>query len=98
MPLDSDLVSEWFEGHYMILNADKCLFMFVVKDTENETFIFNNFISNNSSEEKILGITMDNKLSLKSHIKILCKNAAQKIGTLFPIGCYGCFVLEHKII
>ena len=72
MPLDSDLVSEWFEGHYMILNADKCLFMFVVKDTENETFIFNNFISNNSSEEKILGITMDNKLSLKSHIKILC--------------------------
>ena len=72
MPLDSDLVSEWFEGHYMILNADKCLFMFVGKDTENETFIFNNFISNNSSEEKILGITMDNKLSLKSHIKILC--------------------------
>ena len=82
----------------MILNADKCLFMFVGKDTENETFIFNNFISNNSSEEKILGITMDNKLSLKSHIKILCKNAAQKIGTLFPIGCYGCFVLEHEII
>ena len=46
--------------------------MFFGKDTENETFIFNNFISNNSSEEKILGITMDNKLSLKSHIKILC--------------------------
>ena len=52
------------------------------KDTENETFIFNNFIFNNSNEEKILGITTDNKLTFKNHIKSLCKKAAQIIGTL----------------
>ena len=52
------------------------------KDTENETFIFNNFIFNNSNEEKILGITIDKKLTFKCHIKILCKKAAQKTGAL----------------
>ena len=52
------------------------------KDTENETFFFNNFIFNNSNEEKILGIIIDNKLTFKSYIKILCKKAAQEIGAL----------------
>ena len=54
-----------------------CHFMCLGKDTENETFIFNN-----RNEEKILGITSDNKLTFKSHIKILCKKATQKIGAL----------------
>ena len=66
----------------MVLNADKCHFIGLGKDTENETFIFNNFIFNNSNEEKIIGITTDTKLTFKSHIKILCKKAAQKIGAL----------------
>ena len=48
------------------------------KDTENETFIFNNFIFNNGNEEKILGTTIENKLTFKSQIKILCKKASQK--------------------
>ena len=52
------------------------------KDKENETFIFNNFIFNNSKEEEILGITIDIKLTFKSHIKILCRKTAQKIGAL----------------
>ena len=52
------------------------------KDTEIETFIFNNFIFSNSNEEKILGISIDNKLTFKSCIKILCRKAAQKIGVL----------------
>ena len=61
----------------MVLNADKCHFMCLGKDMENETFIFN-FIFNNSNEEKILGITIGNKLTFKSHIKILCRKAARK--------------------
>ena len=46
------------------------------------SFIFNNVIFNNSNEEKIHGITIDNKLTFKSQIKILFKKTAQKIGTL----------------
>ena len=73
---DFDLVSKCFEENYMFLSADKCHFMRFGKDTENETFIFNNLIFNWSNEEKIFTITIDNKLTFKSHIKILCKKAA----------------------
>ena len=61
----------------LFLNHCMCL----LKDTENETFVFNKFIFDNS-EEKILGITIYNKLTFESYIKTLCKNAARKIGDL----------------
>ena len=52
------------------------------KDTRNETFIFKGLVMKNSKEQKILGVTIDNKLTFKSHIKNLCKKASQKIGAL----------------
>ena len=70
---DFDLVSIWLEENYMVLNAHKCHVMCLGKDKENETFICN-FIFNNSSEEKILGISIDNK----SIFKILCKKVDKK--------------------
>ena len=42
------------------------------KNTENKTSFFNNTEIKNSSEEKILGITIDNKLNFKSYVKNLC--------------------------
>ena len=62
----------------MALNAGKCRFMCLGKDTRNETFIFNGVVMKNSKEQKILGVTIDNKLTFKSHIKNLCKKASQK--------------------
>ena len=56
----------------MVLNADQDHFMCLGQDEENETFLFNNFIFNNSNEEKKLETTVDNKLTFKGHIKILC--------------------------
>ena len=79
---DSDLVSKLFEENYMVLNADKCYFMCYGKNTENQTFIFNNLIFNNSNEEKIHGSTLNNNLTSKSHIKILSRKAAKKMGAL----------------
>ena len=60
---DFNLVSKRFEENGMVLNADKCHFIGLGKDTENETFIFNNFIFNNSNEEKIIGITTDHQVN-----------------------------------
>ena len=77
-----ELLSKWFEENHMVLNAGKYHFMYYGKNTENETFIFNSFIFNNSNKEKILGTTIDNKLTFKSHIKILCEKATQQIGAL----------------
>ena len=66
----------------MPLNDGKCLSVCLGKDTRNETFIFKGLVMKNSKEQKILGITIDNKLTFKSHIRNLCKNASQKTGAL----------------
>ena len=39
----------------------------------------------NISKEKVLGITIDNKLILKSHLKNICKKTNQKLNALFRI-------------
>ena len=62
----------------MVLNADKCHFMCLGTDAGNETIIFNIFIFNNSYEEKILRITIDNKLHFKSHVKLYLKKSPIK--------------------
>ena len=66
----------------MALNAGKCNFMCLGKDTGNETFIFKGLVMKNSKEQKILGVMIDNKLNFKSHIKNLCKKALPEIGAL----------------
>ena len=49
------------------------------KNTENETFIFKGTIVNNSKEEKILGVTIDNRLTLAvtsdNYVKKRLKNS-----------------------
>ena len=82
MSTDFDAVTKWFYENHMALNAGKCHFMCLGKDTSNETFIFKGLVMKNSKEQKILGVTIDNKLTFKSHIKNLCKQASQKIGAL----------------
>ena len=51
----------------MALNAGKCHFTCLGKDTRNETFILKGLVMKNSKEQKILGLTIDNKLTFKSH-------------------------------
>ena len=69
----------------MVLNAGKCHFMCLGKNTENETFTFKDTIMNNSKEEEILGVIIDNRLTFSSHIRELCKKASQKISALSRI-------------
>ena len=68
----------------MVLNAGKCHIMCLGKYTENKTFNFKDTIMNNSNEEKILGVTIDNRLTFTSHIR-LCKKDSQKISALSRI-------------
>ena len=59
-------VTEWFFENCMFINAEKCHFMCLGKITGNETFIFKDNTMNNSKEEKILGVTIDNRLTLRT--------------------------------
>ena len=58
----------------------KCHFVCLGKDTRNETCIFKGLVMKNSKEQKMLEVTIDNKLTFESHIKNLCKKASQKTG------------------
>ena len=80
----------------MVLNADKYHFMCLGKNMVKEIFIFNGFTFNNSNERRILGITTDNKLTFKSHIKMLRKKSAQKIGALSRVLSHLSY--SHKIL
>ena len=77
-----DAVTKWFYENHMALNAGKCHFMCHRKDTGNETFNFKGLVMKNSKEQTILGVTIDNKLTFKSHTKNLCKKASQKVRAL----------------
>ena len=57
----------------MVLNAGKCHFKCLGKNTENKTFIFKDAIMNNSKEEKMLGVTTENRLTLENYVKKLLK-------------------------
>ena len=63
------IVTNWFYENYILLNSGKCNFMCLGKNAENETYFFNNTEMKNSSEDKILGIIIDNKL-----LKKFCEN------------------------
>ena len=60
----------------MVLNLVKCHFMCLGQNTVNETFVYDNIEMKNSKEENILGVTIDNKLRFKSHVKKLLKRSA----------------------
>ena len=68
--------------NYMALNAVKCRFLSVGFDEPFPDFFFNDSTIENDTEEKILGIVIDNNLNVKAHLKNLCKKANQKLSAL----------------
>ena len=72
----------------MVLNAGKRHFMNLGSNTENETFLFYSILIENSKEQKIIGVIIDNKLNFKSHINELCKKSSQKIAALSRLSSY----------
>ena len=82
---DFRAVKEWFYENFMILNPNKCHYMCIGKNTESDIFKFENVCLENSKEEVILGITIDNKLTFDSHIKSICQKASQKLSALSTI-------------
>ena len=85
---DFRVVTEWFYENYMILNPQKCHYMSIGNNAENDKFEFEDLCLENSEEEVILGITIDNKLSFDSHIKKICRNIGQKLSVLLRIASY----------
>ena len=82
---DFTAVKEWFYENFMILNPDKCHYMYIGKNTESDIFKFENVCLENSKEEVISGITIDNKHIFDSHIKSMCRKTGQKLSAVSRI-------------
>ena len=66
----------WFYKNFMVLNPDKCSFMLLGADDELQTnLVCGNKTLKNSEREKVLRITIGNKLSFATHLSNIAKNA-----------------------
>ena len=82
-------LSNWFYDSYMVLNPGMCHFMlFGVKENEQFDLICNDITLKHSSHEKILGVTIDNKLSFDEHIINICKTTKKELNALSRINHY----------
>ena len=82
---DFSKIFKWFSEDFMILNPNNCYFLTVGFQDAQSSFSYDNITIKNLSEDKILGITIDNKLTFKSHLKNICKKANQKLNALARI-------------
>ena len=83
------ILSNWFYNNYMVLNSEKCHFMLLaVKENEQFDMIYNGITLKYSSHEKILGVTIDNKLCFHEHIINLCKAVNKRFNTVSRINHY----------
>ena len=87
---DLQAVINWFYENYMILNTEKCHYICMGKDVdENETLqILGQQKMINCKEVEILGIKIDRKLSFHQHIKSMSKKPGQKLSSFLRISPY----------
>ena len=76
----------WFESNRMKANPDK--YHFLSTDTNVLEINIGDLIINSTKSEKLLGITIDNKLSFEQHVNNLCNKTSQKLNALARISKY----------
>ena len=81
---DALAVNKWFETNSMVVNPEKFQVMFLGNLDPTSVYITldNNVNIYGKTEVELLGITIDYKLTFKSHIKRLCRSANNKISAL----------------
>ena len=86
---DALKITEWFPNNFMKLNEDKChLMVFGTRGGNEITIKIGGACVKESTEENLLGITFDQSLSFKEHVKTLCRKAGQKLHALARVSCY----------
>ena len=80
---------KWFANNFMKLNADKWhLLILGQRCDDSVTVKIGNTDVVNSSEEKLLGVQIDSKLSFYHHVSKLCQKASNKLYALGRISPY----------
>ena len=71
---------EWFSDNQMKGNKDKC--HLVVSNNDKVSMKIDDIESENTSSEKLFGITIDSKLNFEEHIQGIIKKASRKVNVL----------------
>ena len=83
------ILFNWLYDNYMVLNSGTCHFMLLgVKENDQFDLICHYITLKYSSHKKILGVTIDNKLSLDEDIINICKTIHKKLNALSRINHY----------
>ena len=83
--------------YFMVLNPDKCSFMVLGVDDELQTnLVCGNETLKNSKQEKVLGVTIDNKLNFATHLSNITKNANIKFDALTRVQKY--MITDKKLM
>ena len=70
----------------MVHNPDKCSFMLLSVDDSLQTNLeCGDEILKNTKQEKVLGVTWDNKLNFATHVLNVTKNAKKKFNALIRV-------------
>ena len=76
---DALKITEWFPNNFMKLNEDKChLMIFGEKGNDEISIKIGEACIKENTKGNLLGITFDQSLSFKQHVKNLCKKAGRK--------------------
>ena len=76
---DGIVVVKWFPDNYLKLNDDKCHLIIFGDKYSRATATIGNSTIDDSDYEKLLGVTLDEKLGFRKHIEDLRKKANQKL-------------------
>ena len=89
LEIDSAHPIKWFSDNYMKLNEDKCHLLTLgnMSDDSVSVKIGSSTIAN-STEEKLLGVTLDSKLTFEQHVSNLYKKVSNKLYALSRIAHY----------
>ena len=79
----SSSLFKWFKGNLFKGNPDKCHLL--VSTNEKTKINIVEFSIENSNCEKLLGVKIDNKLTLDCHVSDMCKKPNRKINALAKI-------------
>ena len=81
--------SKWFKVNSMKANPKKFQFMILGKGTRQTIILnINNIKIRESQNVELLGLTIDNRLTFKDHINMLCRRANYKLHALRRIRKY----------
>ena len=83
---------KWFSDNQMKSNGDKCHLIVSTNDTAE--IQIGEYLIKSSTNEKLLGVNIDSKLTFDSHVSHLCNKANQKLRALARITPY--MTLEKK--